>query len=37
MVSFTFDDAPKSAATVGASILEEYDAGNLLYLRQPGG
>jgi peptidoglycan/xylan/chitin deacetylase (PgdA/CDA1 family) len=24
MVSFTFDDVPKSAATVGAPILEEY-------------
>jgi peptidoglycan/xylan/chitin deacetylase (PgdA/CDA1 family) len=26
MVSFTFDDVPKSAVTVGAPMLEEYDA-----------
>jgi peptidoglycan/xylan/chitin deacetylase (PgdA/CDA1 family) len=32
MVSFTFDDVPKSAATVGAPILEEYDARGTFYI-----
>jgi len=32
MVSFTFDDVPKSAATVGAPILEEYDAHGTFYV-----
>jgi peptidoglycan/xylan/chitin deacetylase (PgdA/CDA1 family) len=32
MVSFTFDDIPKSAATVGARILEEYDALGTFYV-----
>src|SRR4030088_3172920 len=32
MVSFTFDDAPKSAATIGAPILEEYDARGTFYI-----
>jgi peptidoglycan/xylan/chitin deacetylase (PgdA/CDA1 family) len=32
MVSFTFDDVPKSAATVGAPILEEYDARGTFYV-----
>jgi peptidoglycan/xylan/chitin deacetylase (PgdA/CDA1 family) len=32
MVSFTFDDIPKSAATTGASILEEYDARGTFYV-----
>jgi peptidoglycan/xylan/chitin deacetylase (PgdA/CDA1 family) len=32
MVSFTFDDAPKSAATVGAPLLEEYDARGTFYI-----
>ena len=32
MVSFTFDDTPKSAATVGAPILEEYDARGTFYV-----
>jgi peptidoglycan/xylan/chitin deacetylase (PgdA/CDA1 family) len=32
MVSFTFDDAPKSAATVGAPILEEYDGRGTFYI-----
>jgi peptidoglycan/xylan/chitin deacetylase (PgdA/CDA1 family) len=32
MVSFTFDDAPKSAATVGAPMLEEYNARATFYI-----
>jgi peptidoglycan/xylan/chitin deacetylase (PgdA/CDA1 family) len=32
MVSFTFDDVPKSAATVGASILEAYNARGTFYI-----
>ncbi len=32
MVSFTFDDIPKSAATVGAPILEEYDGRGTFYV-----
>jgi peptidoglycan/xylan/chitin deacetylase (PgdA/CDA1 family) len=32
MVSFTFDDVPKSAATVGASILEEFNARGTFYV-----
>jgi peptidoglycan/xylan/chitin deacetylase (PgdA/CDA1 family) len=32
MVSFTFDDVPKSAATIGAPILEEYDAHGTFYV-----
>jgi peptidoglycan/xylan/chitin deacetylase (PgdA/CDA1 family) len=32
MVSFTFDDAPKSAATLGAAMLEEYDAHATYYV-----
>jgi peptidoglycan/xylan/chitin deacetylase (PgdA/CDA1 family) len=32
MVSFTFDDVPKSAATVGAPILEEYNARGTFYV-----
>src|SRR5450756_1186947 len=32
MVSFTFDDVPKSAATVGAPLLEEYDARGTFYI-----
>jgi peptidoglycan/xylan/chitin deacetylase (PgdA/CDA1 family) len=32
MVSFTFDDVPKSAATVGAPILEEYEARGTFYI-----
>ena len=32
MVSFTFDDAPKSAATVGGRILDEYDARGTYYV-----
>jgi peptidoglycan/xylan/chitin deacetylase (PgdA/CDA1 family) len=32
MVSFTFDDAPISAATVGAGMLEEYDARGTFYV-----
>jgi peptidoglycan/xylan/chitin deacetylase (PgdA/CDA1 family) len=32
MVSFTFDDVPKSAATVGAPILEEYDGRGTFYI-----
>jgi peptidoglycan/xylan/chitin deacetylase (PgdA/CDA1 family) len=32
MVSFTFDDVPKSAATVGASILEEFNARGTFYI-----
>ena len=32
MVSFTFDDVPKSAATVGAPILEEYDGRGTFYV-----
>jgi peptidoglycan/xylan/chitin deacetylase (PgdA/CDA1 family) len=32
MVSFTFDDIPKSAATVGAAILEEHDALGTFYV-----
>jgi peptidoglycan/xylan/chitin deacetylase (PgdA/CDA1 family) len=32
MVSFTFDDAPKSAATVGAPLLEEYGARGTFYI-----
>jgi len=32
MVSFTFDDVPKSAATLGASMLEEYDARGTFYV-----
>jgi peptidoglycan/xylan/chitin deacetylase (PgdA/CDA1 family) len=32
MVSFTFDDIPKSAATVGAPMLAEYDARGTFYI-----
>jgi peptidoglycan/xylan/chitin deacetylase (PgdA/CDA1 family) len=32
MVSFTFDDVPKSAATVGAPMLEEYNARGTFYI-----
>lgn len=32
MVSFTFDDVPKSAATTGAAILQEYDALGTFYV-----
>jgi peptidoglycan/xylan/chitin deacetylase (PgdA/CDA1 family) len=32
MVSFTFDDAPISAATVGATMLETYNARGTFYL-----
>jgi peptidoglycan/xylan/chitin deacetylase (PgdA/CDA1 family) len=32
IVSFTFDDVPKSAATVGAAILEEYNARGTFYV-----
>ena len=32
MVSFTFDDIAKSAATVGAPLLEEYDARGTFYV-----
>jgi peptidoglycan/xylan/chitin deacetylase (PgdA/CDA1 family) len=32
MVSFTFDDIPKSAATIGATILEENDARGTFYV-----
>ena len=32
MVSFTFDDAPKSAASTGAPILEEYNARGTFYV-----
>jgi peptidoglycan/xylan/chitin deacetylase (PgdA/CDA1 family) len=32
MVSFTFDDVPKSAATVGAAILEAHDATGTYYV-----
>ncbi len=32
MVSFTFDDVPKSAATVGAPILEEYGGRATFYI-----
>src|SRR5258708_9108589 len=32
MVSFTFDDVPKSAATVGAPMLEEYNAKGTFYI-----
>jgi peptidoglycan/xylan/chitin deacetylase (PgdA/CDA1 family) len=32
MVSFTFDDVPKSAATVGAPILEAHDALGTFYV-----
>jgi peptidoglycan/xylan/chitin deacetylase (PgdA/CDA1 family) len=32
MVSFTFDDVPKSAATVGAPMLEEYKARGTFYV-----
>jgi peptidoglycan/xylan/chitin deacetylase (PgdA/CDA1 family) len=32
MVSFTFDDAPKSAATVGAAILDAHDAHGTFYV-----
>jgi peptidoglycan/xylan/chitin deacetylase (PgdA/CDA1 family) len=32
MVSFTFDDVPKSAATVGAAILEQHDAHGTFYV-----
>lgn len=32
MVSFTFDDIPKSAATLGAAMLEEYDARGTFYV-----
>src|SRR5260221_13895336 len=31
-VSFTFDDVPQRAATVGAPILEEYDARGTFYI-----
>src|ERR1700709_751387 len=32
MVSFTFDDVPKSAATVGAAVLEAHDAHGTFYV-----
>jgi len=32
MVSFTFDDFPESAASVGAPLLEEYDAKATFYV-----
>ena len=32
MVSFTFDDVPKSAATVGAAILEAHGAHGTFYV-----
>lgn len=32
MVSFTFDDAPISAATIGAGMIEEYDARGTFYV-----
>lgn len=32
MVSFTFDDAPKSAATIGSRILDEYGARGTYYV-----
>jgi peptidoglycan/xylan/chitin deacetylase (PgdA/CDA1 family) len=32
MVSFTFDDVPESAATVGAPILEEHNAKGTFYI-----
>jgi peptidoglycan/xylan/chitin deacetylase (PgdA/CDA1 family) len=32
MVTFTFDDLPKSAATTGARILEAYDARGTFYI-----
>lgn len=32
MVSFTFDDVPKSATTVGARILDEYNARATFYI-----
>lgn len=32
MVSFTFDDIPKSAATIGAKFLEEHDARGTFYV-----
>jgi peptidoglycan/xylan/chitin deacetylase (PgdA/CDA1 family) len=32
IVSFTFDDVPKSAATAGARILEEHDARGTFYI-----
>jgi peptidoglycan/xylan/chitin deacetylase (PgdA/CDA1 family) len=32
MVSFTFDDVPKSAATVGAAILEAHDVRGTYYV-----
>jgi peptidoglycan/xylan/chitin deacetylase (PgdA/CDA1 family) len=32
MVSFTFDDAPISAVTVGAAMLEEYNARGTFYI-----
>ena len=32
MVSFTFDDVPDSAATIGAPMLEEYDARGTFYI-----
>ena len=32
MVSFTFDDAPISAAKVGADMLEQYDARGTFYI-----
>lgn len=32
MVSFTFDDVPKSATTIGARILDEYNARGTFYI-----
>ncbi len=32
MVSFTFDDIPKSAATTGAKLLEDHDARGTFYV-----
>src|SRR6185295_19297 len=32
MVSFTFDDVPKSAATVGAAVLEAHDVRGTFYV-----
>ncbi len=36
MVSFTFDDVPVSACTVGARILEEHDARGTFYIAGAG-
>ena len=36
MVSFTFDDLPKSAVTTGAGMLSPSRAGDVLCFGQPG-